>query len=152
MRPSILPGTVNARYCCEPRDVNGANPVMKKWSRGNGTIFTACKLYNKEMVTAFAFKGRSFQRSLLNLKLNYQFPQISIQLAREPEAGRHTGHCCAHQMVEIAICGSRQLKRTKTDIVECLVIDTKHLVGVFDQLMDTQGGVIHFTHPAGHLR
>merc|ERR1712007_199997 len=34
-------GTVNARYCCEPREVRGANPVMKKCSRGNGTRLTA---------------------------------------------------------------------------------------------------------------
>merc|ERR1712232_27220 len=34
-------GTVNARYCCEPRDVSGAKPVMKKWRRGKGTRFTA---------------------------------------------------------------------------------------------------------------
>ena len=34
-------GTVSARYCCEPREVNGAKPVMKKCKRGNGTKFTA---------------------------------------------------------------------------------------------------------------
>ena len=34
-------GTVSARYCCEPREVNGAKPVMKKCRRGNGTRFTA---------------------------------------------------------------------------------------------------------------
>merc|ERR1740127_201416 len=34
-------GTVNARYCCEPRDVRGAKPVMKKCNRGKGMRFTA---------------------------------------------------------------------------------------------------------------
>merc|ERR1719469_1400303 len=34
-------GTVNALYCCEPRDVKGAKPVMKKCKRGNGIKFTA---------------------------------------------------------------------------------------------------------------
>ena len=33
----VSSGTVSARYCCEPREVNGAKPVMKKCSRGNGT-------------------------------------------------------------------------------------------------------------------
>merc|ERR1719150_2630364 len=37
----VSSGTVSARYCCEPRDVNGAKPVMKKWRRGNGIRFTA---------------------------------------------------------------------------------------------------------------
>merc|ERR1712176_763887 len=29
----VSSGTVNARYCCEPRDVRGAKPVMKKCRR-----------------------------------------------------------------------------------------------------------------------
>merc|ERR1712051_296259 len=37
----VSSGTVRARYCCEPRDVNGANPVMKKCRRGKGIRFTA---------------------------------------------------------------------------------------------------------------
>merc|ERR550537_1846318 len=37
----VSSGTVSARYCCDPRDVSGAKPVMKKWSRGKGTRFTA---------------------------------------------------------------------------------------------------------------
>merc|ERR1712072_192680 len=37
----VSSGTVSARYCCEPRDVSGAKPTMKKWRRGNGTMFTA---------------------------------------------------------------------------------------------------------------
>merc|ERR1719434_121978 len=37
----VSSGTVRARYCCEPRDVNGAKPVMKKWRRGKGIRFTA---------------------------------------------------------------------------------------------------------------
>merc|ERR1711972_278946 len=34
-------GTVRARYCCEPREVSGANPVMKKCRRGKGIKLTA---------------------------------------------------------------------------------------------------------------
>merc|ERR1711974_456768 len=34
-------GTVKARYCWLPLEVNGAKPGMKKWSRGNGTMLTA---------------------------------------------------------------------------------------------------------------
>merc|ERR1719388_256427 len=35
----VSSGTVNARYCWEPRDVSGAKPFMKKWRRGKGTMF-----------------------------------------------------------------------------------------------------------------
>merc|ERR1719158_1837199 len=37
----VSSGTVSARYCCDPRDVKGAKPVMKKCKRGNGIKFTA---------------------------------------------------------------------------------------------------------------
>merc|ERR1712070_704858 len=37
----VSSGTVNARYCWEPRDVRGANPVMKKCKRGKGIKLTA---------------------------------------------------------------------------------------------------------------
>merc|ERR1740123_1595468 len=37
----VSSGTVKARYCCEPREVRGAKPVMKKWRRGKGIKFTA---------------------------------------------------------------------------------------------------------------
>merc|ERR1712086_1152997 len=32
----VSSGTVRALYCWEPLEVSGANPVMKKWSLGNG--------------------------------------------------------------------------------------------------------------------
>merc|ERR1712093_376428 len=37
----VSSGTVSARYCCEPRDVSGVKPTMKKCRRGNGIRFTA---------------------------------------------------------------------------------------------------------------
>ncbi|MFS8003512.1 hypothetical protein Hanom_Chr13g01214851 [Helianthus anomalus] len=37
----VSSGMVRARYCWDPREVSGANPTMKKWSRGNGIRLTA---------------------------------------------------------------------------------------------------------------
>uniref|UniRef100_A0A0A9A9N5 TUBB2 n=1 Tax=Arundo donax TaxID=35708 RepID=A0A0A9A9N5_ARUDO len=37
----VSSGTVRERYCCDPREVSGAKPTMKKWSRGKGIRFTA---------------------------------------------------------------------------------------------------------------
>ncbi len=37
----VSSGTERARYCWEPRAVSGANPGMKKWRRGKGTMLTA---------------------------------------------------------------------------------------------------------------
>merc|ERR1712230_261066 len=36
----VSSGTVSARYCWEPREVSGVNPVKKKWRRGNGMRLT----------------------------------------------------------------------------------------------------------------
>ena len=33
--------SVSYLYCWEPREVRGANPGMKKWRRGKGTMLTA---------------------------------------------------------------------------------------------------------------
>merc|ERR1719512_591352 len=37
----VSSGTVRALYCWEPLAVRGANPGMKKWRRGKGTMLTA---------------------------------------------------------------------------------------------------------------
>merc|ERR1711959_482435 len=37
----VSSGTVSALYCCDPREVRGAKPIMKKWRRGKGMRFTA---------------------------------------------------------------------------------------------------------------
>jgi hypothetical protein len=37
----VSSGTDSDRYCCDPREVSGAKPTMKKWRRGNGMRLTA---------------------------------------------------------------------------------------------------------------
>merc|ERR1712179_679008 len=37
----VSSGTVRARYICDPLDVSGAKPGMKKCNRGKGTMLTA---------------------------------------------------------------------------------------------------------------
>jgi len=37
----VSSGTVRALYYWEPLEVSGENPIMKKWSLGNGIRFTA---------------------------------------------------------------------------------------------------------------
>ena len=48
-------------------------------------------------------------------------------------------------MVEVAIGGVRQLQGAEADVVQRLVVDAEGLVGVLDQLVDGEGGVV------GHL-
>ena len=80
-----------------------------------------------------------------------QLPEVSIELAREPEAGGHTGHGEGHQVVQVTVGGGGQLQGSEADVVESLVVDTISLVGVLHQLVDGQGGVVGLHHGVGHL-
>ena len=48
----VSSGTDKGLYCWLPRAVRGANPGMKKWSLGKGTMFTASFLRS-----AFSWPG-----------------------------------------------------------------------------------------------
>jgi hypothetical protein len=61
----VSSGTVRALYYCDPLEVNGANPIMKKWSLGNGIKLTA-----------------SFLRSLFNCPGNLK-QQVTPERAAE---------------------------------------------------------------------
>jgi len=73
-----------------------------------------------------------------------QFPEISVQLARESETGGDTRHGGTDQMVEISISGGGQFEGPEADVVESFVVDGECLVGVLDKLMDGEGGVVGF--------
>jgi hypothetical protein len=45
-------------------------------------------------------------------------------------------------VVEIAIGGSGELERAEADIVQSLVINAEGLVGVLNELVDGEGGVV----------
>ena len=54
-------------------------------------------------------------------------------------------------MVKVTIGGGSELKGAEANVVEGLVIDTVGLVGVFDKLMDGEGGVVGFDNSVGYL-
>ncbi len=83
--------------------------------------------------------------------IDRQFPEIRVQLTREPEAGGHSAHGQRHKMVQITIGRRGQFQRPKTDVVQRLVVDAESRVCIFDQLVDRQSGVIGFYHGIGHL-
>merc|ERR550532_122567 len=65
-----------------------------------------------------------------------QFPEISVELARESEAGGDTRHGGGYKMVQISVCGGGQLQGPEADIVKSLVVNAVGLVGVLNELMD----------------
>ena len=75
-----------------------------------------------------------------------ELPKISIQLAREAEAGSDTRHGKRDKMVQVTIGGSSQLQGSEADVVEGLIINAKSLVGVLDELMHRKGSIVGLNH------
>ena len=73
-----------------------------------------------------------------------------VMMRDQPEAGGDTGHGEGDEVVEVAVGGGGQLQRAEADVVQSLVVDAERLVGVLDQLVDGQGGVVGFHHCVGH--
>merc|ERR1712137_784804 len=80
-----------------------------------------------------------------------QFSQISVQLTRESEASGNTRHGGGNQMVQITIGWGGKFEGTEADVVKGFVIDAVGLVGVFNELMDGEGGVVWFDNGIRYL-
>ena len=81
-----------------------------------------------------------------------QFTEISVELARESETCGDSGHGGGDEMVQVTVGWGGEFKGSEADIVESLVIDTVGLVGVLNELVDRQGGVVGFNHGVGYLK
>jgi len=80
-----------------------------------------------------------------------EFSQVRVKLTGESEAGGDSGHGSGDEVVKITIGGGGELKGSEADIVKGFVIDDEDHIGVFDQLMDRQGGVVGFNDGVGHF-
>ena len=80
-----------------------------------------------------------------------QFPQISIELTREAEAGGHPTHGGWDKVVEVTIGGRGKLQRAEADVVQGLIINAVGLICVLNQLVDGEGGIVRLHHCVRHL-
>jgi len=80
-----------------------------------------------------------------------EFPEIGVQLSGESETGGDTRHGGGDEMVQVTVCGGGQLEGPEADVVEGLVINGEGLIGVLDELMDREGGVVGLDNGVGHL-
>merc|ERR1719229_1102403 len=85
-------------------------------------------------------------------EVHRDLPEVAIELPGKAEARRNTAHGCAHQMVEVPICWRRELQRAEAYVIERLVVEEEALVGVLDELMEGQDGVIGLHHGVRDLR
>eukprot|EP01084_Bolivina_argentea_P311568 539346_1 len=77
--------------------------------------------------------------------------EIGVELAGEAQAASHARHDGGDEMVQVTEGGGGQLQGAEADIVQGLVVDAHGLIGVLNQLMDGQGGVVGLNHGVGHL-
>lgn len=71
-----------------------------------------------------------------------QFPQVSIELTGESQAGGDAAHCSGDQVVEVAVRWGSKFECAEADIVEGLVVDAVGFVCVFYKLVNGKGGVV----------
>ena len=99
----VSSGTVRARYCCEPRDVSGAKPIMKKWRRGKGIMLTAAHR-GREHVSAeegWAAAGGARRVARRVAEGRTELAQVAVELAREAQAARGGRHDRRDEVVEV---------------------------------------------------
>jgi hypothetical protein len=77
--------------------------------------------------------------------------EVRVQLARETQAGGDTGHDGRDQVVQVTVRRVGQLECAHADIVESLVVDAEGLVGVLNQLVDRESGVVGLDNGVGDL-
>lgn len=80
-----------------------------------------------------------------------ELAQVRVQLTGETQGDSDTGHNGRHQVVEVAVGGVGQLQRAHADVVESLVVNAEGLVGVLNQLVDGEGGVVGLDNGIGDL-
>jgi len=77
-------------------------------------------------------------------KVDSELSEVRVKLTWETEAAGDTGEGSWDEVVKITIGWGGELEGTEADIVEGLVVNAHNLIGVFDELMDWEGGVVGF--------
>jgi hypothetical protein len=80
-----------------------------------------------------------------------ELAEIAVKLAGEAEGAGGAAYGGGHKMVEVAIGRSGELEGAEADVVQSFVVEGETLVGVFDKLVDGEGGVVGLHDGVGHL-
>ena len=75
-------------------------------------------------------------------EVDSELSEIRVELTGESEAAGDTGEGSRDEMVKITIGGGGELKGSEADIVKGLVVNAHDIIGVLDELMDREGGVV----------
>ena len=80
--------------------------------------------------------------STVQTHVDREFPEIRIQLTREAQTSRDTGHYDGNEVVEVTICRSGKLQGAEMNIIKCLVVDAECFVRVLHELVNGKRSVI----------
>ena len=84
-------------------------------------------------------------------EIDCHFAQIAIELAWESKAASDARHHLRHKMIEIAIRRSFEFESAEANVVESFVVNAENFVGVFNQLMNRQSGIVWLNNSIGNL-
>merc|ERR1719275_182238 len=80
-----------------------------------------------------------------------ELSQVRVELTWESEAAGDTREGGGHEMVKISVGWGGELKGSEADVIKSLVIDAHDIIGVLDELMDGEGGVVWLDDGIRHL-
>ena len=84
-------------------------------------------------------------------EVDCELSQVRVELTWESEAASDTGKGGRNEMVQITVGWGGELEGSEADIVKGLVINAHDIIGVLDELMDREGGVVWLDDGVGHL-
>ena len=80
-----------------------------------------------------------------------ELAEVAVELTGETEAAGCTADGGSNQMVEVTVRGSGELESAEANVVQSLVVEGKALVGVLNELMDGERGVVRLDDGVGYL-
>ena len=85
-------------------------------------------------------------------QVHSELSEVRVELTGEAEArgGASDGH--GHEVVKVTVGGGGELEGSEADIVEGLVVNAHDLIGVLDELVNGEGGVVGFDDRVRYFR
>jgi hypothetical protein len=77
--------------------------------------------------------------------------EIAVKLSWESEAASDSTHGGRDEMVEISVCWGSKFEGSEADVIKGFVIDNLDLIGVLNELMDGESGVVWLNNGIGDL-
>jgi hypothetical protein len=84
-------------------------------------------------------------------EIHSELAEIGVELAGEAEAACDAGHGSGYEVVEVTVGGGCELESSETDIIKGFIIKAEALVGVLNELVHREGGIVGFHDGIRHL-